>query len=189
MNSLDEVRSKIGEAADEYFEIMDTVVNSYSGELDVLINDRIQPSLQNLEELSTDTLSSYALELAAMIYVVGSHVEKTGVLEDVSKLLNKETYNNAYIETQQKADENKQKMTVAQLTAAAEEASKYEATMNSIYSRIYKQLKFKLDSAIEILSTLKKVISQRMQESALSSATNNLDNYVDPNAFGGTYAG
>lgn len=179
MNTIEEIREQIGTLSEEYFQIMDTVIETYSGELDHYV-DSLNESLKDVESLTTNDLSQRALELASLIYVVGSHVEKTGVLEDVSKLLKQEAYNNAYMATSQQSEQTKQKLTVAQLSATAEEASKYQSTMNSIYSRIYKQLKFKLDSAMEILSTLKKVISQRMQDSAVSQMTDNLSNYVDP---------
>lgn len=186
MSNIEEIREQIGSAGEEYFGIMDTVVESYSGELDTYVS-MLTERLENVDSLTANELSNHALELAALIYRVGSHVEKTGVLEDISKLLKQETYNNAYMSAQQNAEETKTKLTVAQLTAMAEEGSKYQSTMNSIYSRIYKQLKFKLDSAMEILSTIKKVISQRMQETALSNMTENLGNCVDTSTFGGTY--
>ncbi len=186
MSTIDETREQIGTLSEEYFNIMDTVIDSYSSDLDAYVN-MLTGRLEHVDDLTANDLSNHALELAALIYRVGSHVEKTGVLEDVSKLLKQEAYNNAYMTAQQNAEETKTKLTVAQLTAMAEEDSKYQSTMNSIYSRIYKQLKFKLDSALEILSTIKKVISQRMQDSMVSNMTENLGNYVDPNSFGGTY--
>lgn len=186
MDNLNDVRNQIGTLSEEYFSIMDQVVNSYSEELDTYIDNTIRPALDSdVADLSINQLSNFALSLSTLIYTVGSHVEKTGVLEDISKLIKQETYNNAYMDAQSKAEEQKSKLTVAQLTAIAEEGSKYETTMNSIYSRTYKQLKFKLDSALELLSTIKKIISQKVQEMSLNNLGDSLANYAESTPFSG----
>ena len=41
--------------------------------------------------------------------------------------------------------------------------------MNSIYSRVYKQIKLKMDAGYDMVNTLRKVISRRMQEASLST--------------------
>ena len=44
--------------------------------------------------------------------------------------------------------------------------------MNAIYSHVVKAVKGKIDSAYELLSTMKKIISKRMSDAQLSSNTN-----------------
>ena len=64
----------------------------------------------------------------------------------------------------------KAKPTVAELTAYAEGESINEQVTNEIYSRAYKIIKAKIDSAQTMTSTLSKTISRRMSEQQLSGA-------------------
>lgn len=54
----------------------------------------------------------------------------------------------------------------------SENASRYETVVNSIYSRVYRQIKFKIDGAYEMLASLRKIVSKRMQENQLSYTRN-----------------
>ena len=80
----------------------------------------------------------------------------------------KESFNDAYLKNRLKDAENRNKTTVAELTALAEDASKYEAVLNSLYSRVYKQIKFKMDAGYDMVNTLRKIITKRMQDQSLS---------------------
>ena len=73
-----------------------------------------------------------------------------------------------YLDNQVKDTDKKNKTTIAENQAVAEEASKYESAVNSIYDRSYKIIKFKIDAGYEFVNTLRKVISRRMQETELS---------------------
>ena len=48
--------------------------------------------------------------------------------------------------------------------AYAEESSKYEGIIYTIYDRVYKIMKFKIEAASELLGSLKKVFNRRIQE-------------------------
>ena len=87
-----------------------------------------------------------------------------GIKADVSKAARQEVYNSAYLNNQSMDPDKKSKTTVAENVAVAEEESKYQTVIQSIYERVYKIIKFKIDAGYELLSSLKKVLSRRMQE-------------------------
>jgi hypothetical protein len=60
------------------------------------------------------------------------------------------------------------KGTVADKNMQAEIDATAEKVVNIVYSKAYKILKAKVESAQEVLSSVKKVISRRMGETALS---------------------
>lgn len=154
------------EGASYFTEVADKIVTEYVKDLDDLMikvyNEVVtkKPSDDKLEELS--------LELNNHLYFIGDRMEKMGIRDDLSKLASKEVYNQAYLDYQSSAVLNKEKRTVAELTALSEADSKYETIMNSIYSRAYKQIKYKVDAAYEMLNTMKKIITKRLQENQLA---------------------
>lgn len=154
------------ENASYYVGMSDKIVNSYSGDLDRLM-EKVKSECID-EEPSDNTLEANILELSNLLYFVGKSSESVGIMEDLAKLASKEAYNNSYLDNSAPTDAKK-KPTVAELTAMAEDDSKYQNVINSIYARVYRQLKFKVDAAYEMLSSLRKVLSKRMQEMQLSA--------------------
>lgn len=149
----------------EYFTgICDSLVEANTKELDslmIVINENA------IQKTPTDAdLERYVLELSNMLYFIGAQLEAMGVRDDLSKLAARQVYNDTYIELG--SNPSGKKPTVAELTASSEAASRYESIMNNIYSRAYRQIKYKVDAAYEMLSSLRKIISKRMQEIQLS---------------------
>lgn len=173
LNNIDE--QKVADLLDQtnvnvkYFtEVSDQVVKSYTGDLDSLMQDLYTVVTQQ-DAPSTDVLERYYLELTGLLYFMGERLEKLGVQEDISKSAAKEVYNKAYLNNQIKDVDKKNKTTVAENQAVAEENSKYEATVNTIYSRAYKQVRYKIDAAYEMINTLRKIITKRMNEDQTGS--------------------
>ena len=160
------IADSMEESAEQYCAITDRIVSGYTDDLDSIMA-RIKVDVIDCTPSDT-ALEMYALELNNAIYFLGERLEKMGVRDDVSKLASKEAYNDAYLKFIDESNEKKLKRTVAELTAMAEDESKYNAVMNAIYARAYKQIKFKIDASIEMVGTLKKVISRRMAEKQLS---------------------
>jgi vacuolar-type H+-ATPase subunit B/Vma2 len=163
---IDTAASQAEDNAGYYTNISDSIVKTYSEDLDKLMA-RIYEDCVNVEP-SDKTLEAYTMELSNALYFIGARVESVGIKEDLTKMAAKEAYNDAYLNHMDVADAKK-KPTVAELTALSEDDSKYQQVINSIYTRVYKQLKYKVDSAYEMLNSLRKVISRRMQESQLST--------------------
>ena len=153
----------------EYFvTISDSMVKSYTEDID---NIMLKINTDTVENDASDyQLEKYVLELSNALYFIGAKLENMGIKDDLSKLAAKQVYNDTYLNV---VPENGKKPTVAELTAVSEDASRYETIMNNIYSRSYRQIKFKVDAAYEMLASLRKVISKRMQEAQLSMQRNN----------------
>ena len=163
-----EVMQETEEGVSYFTSISDQMVTEYTQDLDnVMIkinNDAVNADASDYQ------LEKYVLELSNILYFLGQKLETMGIKDDISKLNAKQVYNDAYLNAP--LEDGKKKPTVAELTAMAEDESKYETIMNTIYSRSYRQIKFKIDAAYEMLASLRKIISKRMQEAQLSMQRN-----------------
>lgn len=142
--------------------MLDDIVNSYTADLDSLMRD-IQTDIVGIDDCPIGIIERYFIELSSAIYFIGSKVEKLGIYDGVSKLSFKEKYNNAFINYSSLDVNTGKKRTAAEITALSERDTIYENTTNDIYSRAYKIVKSKVDSAETVCSTLSKVLSHRMQ--------------------------
>ena len=167
---IDRVSSEAEENSIYYTSISDKLVSAYSQDLDVLMNRIRVDCVEN--EPSDKVLEVYTMELSNALYFVGQKLETVGIKEDLTKLAAKEAYNDAYLDHMDSGDAKK-KPTVAELTALSEADSKYQTVINSIYARVYRQLKYKVDAAYEMLSSIRKIISKRMQDNQLFMARSN----------------
>ena len=153
-----------------YFtQISDKVVTAYTNDLDTLMNKIREDTIDNTP--SDEILEKYVLELSNLLYFLGTRLETVGIKDDITRMSAKEVYNNTYTDNLDVAPGEK-KPTVAELNVMSENASRYETVVNSIYSRVYRQIKFKIDGAYEMLASLRKIISKRMQENQLSYTRN-----------------
>jgi Glu-tRNA(Gln) amidotransferase subunit E-like FAD-binding protein len=157
----------------EYFNnaVKDTV-KAYSEALDNLMADLYEDCVKK-KNPSDELLENYFLELTNMLYFMEEKVEALGVYADMSKAAAKEVYNKAYLDNQVKDEiDKKNKTTVAENTAVAENKSQYETVVGAIYDHAYKIVKNKVDAGYEMVGTLRKIISRRMAETQLSFGTN-----------------
>ena len=153
-----------------YFtQISDKVVTAYTNDLDALMNKIREDTIDNTP--SDEILEKYVLELSNLLYFLGTRLETVGIKDDITRMSAKEVYNNTYTDNLDVAPGGK-KPTVAELNVMSENASRYETVVNSIYSRVYRQIKFKIDGAYEMLASLRKIVSKRMQENQLSYTRN-----------------
>lgn len=173
LNNIDE--SKVNdlltqtETNVEYFtSVSDNVVKAYTQDLDALMEALYEKVIKE-EAPATITLERYYLELTNLLYFMGERLERLGIQDDVSKSAAKEVYNRAYLNNQIKDADKKNKTTVAENQAVAEECAKYENTVNTIYARAYKQVRYKIDAGYEMVNTLRKIITRRMNEESQSS--------------------
>ena len=171
--NVEEKLAAVEEAAQDLCSISDNIVKAYAQELDDLMTDLRRDIIE--KEGTDRELEGYLFELGNLIYFLGSKLETVGLKEDISKLLVKECYNNAYLTNRLKDSEQKNKMTVAELTALAENTSKEDSAVNAIYSKVYKQLKYKIDAAYDMVNSIRKIITRRMQEISLSNSFGNRD--------------
>lgn len=160
-----ELLDKIEENAAELDRTIADIIERYSGELDDYMTF-IMGILRNDEQPPTDVeLDDFAMRLSTLIYFTSVGAEQMGIRDDLSHSAYKEAYNTAraLLKTGTVADKNTQ----AELDAMT------ERVVNIVYNKSYKILKAKVDSAQEVLSSVKKVMSRRMNEYELSRMSAN----------------
>lgn len=143
--------------------------------IDKIVNDIIQPYCKDLDRYvmfikdclkdgenppTTDELDDFCLNLSTYIYFAGGMCEQLGIRDDIAKAVYKEMYHTARA--------NQDKGTVADKDSLAELASQSEAVSSFTYTRAYKTMKAKVENAQELLSSVKKVLSHRIQEQELT---------------------
>lgn len=161
---------KTDEASSLFTNISDEVVKAYTSDLDKLLVKIKENAVENTP--SDNILEKFVMELSNILYFMGTRLESVGIKDDITKLSAKEVYNNSYTNNLTKVSDQKKKPTVAELTVMAENDSRYQTVVNNIYSRVYRQIKYKIDAAYEMLSSLRKIISKRMQENQLDYTRN-----------------
>ena len=167
--NLEEILNETKTNVDYLSSVVDSTVKSYSEYL-----DNIMTSVYNdviiVENVSTDVIEKYFLELSNALYFVIENVEKVGIYDGVSKASAQQKYNDFYMKHQSSnlGVVGAKKPTVAESTAYAESESLPDSMVNEIYNRSYKILKGKIDAAQTMVSTLSKVLSRRMSENQLT---------------------
>lgn len=148
----------------QYFNnLVKQTVDKYTKHLDELMQ-KLYKLIKAPDNIDSDILEKYYLELTNLLYFCGEKLEQLEVYDDLSKAAAKEVYNKNYLNNQIKDSDKRNKTTVAENTAIAEESSKYEFTVNSIYNKAYKVCKYKIDAGYEMVNTLRKIITKRMQD-------------------------
>jgi hypothetical protein len=148
------------------------VVKKHSESLDNLMSDLYVECIKNKNAV-TSVLEQYYLELSNMIYFMIEKLEQLSVFADMSKSASKEVYSKSYLSNQVKeSGTGKNKTTVAELQAQAEIDAQYEMVVSSIYEHAYKIVKGKIDSGKDMMNTLRKIITHRMNEEQLSMYSN-----------------
>ena len=153
-------------------------VEEHSATIDKVVNEIIQPYIKQLDRYvmfikevlsdgenppTTNELDDFVLNLGTYIYFACGSCEQLGIRDDISKAVYKEIYHSKRSEISHG--------TVADKDSIAELESLQEQITNIAYSRAYKTMKSKVDSAKELLSSCKKVLSHRLQEMSLTQIT------------------
>lgn len=155
-----ELLDKVEDNSAELDKTINDIIEKYSGELDEYVSF-IRNILRNDETPPTDAeLDDFALNLSTMIYYTSVGTERMGIRDDLSNSAYKEAYNVA--RSLQKSG------TVADKNSQAELDAMAEKVVNIVYNKSYKILRAKVDAAQELLSSVKKVMSRRMNEAELS---------------------
>ena len=157
---VNNVVNQVDEKMKYFTEIGNPIVEYYSSDLDTIMN-KITTFIQGYktEDMNVNELQYYFMQLTSAIYFTSTSVEKVGLLMDLSNMNYKDAFNTHLLNHSDKDA----KLTVVKLQALADKNSLEENVVNFIYSRTYKILKSKVDSANEMVRTLSKIISYRMQ--------------------------
>lgn len=160
MSISKELLDRVEENSVELDKTIADIIERYSGELDDYMKF-VRGILRNDEQPPTDAeLDDFVMNLSTLIYFTSVGAEQMGIRDDISHSVYKEAYNTArsLMQSGTVADKNTQ----AEIEATA------ERIINIVYNKSYKILKAKVESAQEVLSSCKKVMSRRMIEYELS---------------------
>lgn len=142
----------------EFFKkIVDGIVTHYSRELDEFV-ELVRHYLQMIKENTMDTyndddLQMQIIKLPTIMYFAGNGLEDIGSESDIAAYKRKELYYKVIEDAIGTIPEKK---------AKAEIASEAESMAEAVYDRAYKKLKMKLEHAMKLLESMKKVTDWRI---------------------------
>lgn len=155
-----EILEKIESNSISIEKVIKDITEHYSADLDEYVAF-VKGILQDDEKPPSDIeLQDFCLNLSTLIYYTSVGCEQLGIRDDIARSTYKEAYNIAR--------DGIEKGTVADKNAQAELHASQERIVSIIYEKSYKILKAKTESAQELLSSCKKIISARMTASELS---------------------
>lgn len=163
LNLIDCDYARVKKGADEVevatvqiHKMVQAVVDKYCSELDKLLDGiRVVLFDEKDNELTSAELDRIVLKLPLLIYFGGAGQEYVGLQEDVAKFARQLEFSKHF---------NNAAGTVADKTNYAETKVNEEEAVRVIYSRAYKIIRGKMEMALELLQSAKKVISRRMGE-------------------------
>jgi len=156
-----DIRGEVEKNSQQLDNIVQEIIDPYCKDLDEYVSF-IRDCLKDGEQPpTTKELEDFCTNLSVFIYFASGMTEHLGIRDDIAKAIYKETYNSARNALTQG--------TVADKDSKAELHSQEEALVSAAYTRSYKIMKSKVETAQEILASCKKVLSHRMQEEELTS--------------------
>lgn len=165
---LTSIKGRVESTSIQVDEIVSGIIQPYCKDLDAYVRF-IASCLKDGEKPPTiPELEDFCLNLSTYIYFAGGMCEQLGIRDDISKAIWKEVYNTER--------DNNASGTVADKNTQAELKSQHEQLTNVCYARAYKTMKAKLDAAQELLSSCKKVLTNRMAERDLTHIMSNVEN-------------
>lgn len=163
---INEVDNKVEDNYGLIEELIDSKINEIVSELDSTVLKISTHMNKGLSKLSNDDLQFYTLEISMKLYSIFEVLEKFGIKSDLSKLMYKDTFNRHYLSVKGTIEDKKQ---------YAELNSNYENIVKTINERCYKIVNGKIERALEIINSLKKILSIRIAEYETTRYTDNIE--------------
>ena len=153
---LENVKNSVENNSSQIQEIVEGIIKPYCKDLDNYV-DFIKSILADGENPPTSQeLDDFCMNLSVYIYYASGMQEQLGIKDDIARAIYKEMYHSSR--------DSIDKGTVADKDSSAELASQQEYLVSVCYKRAYNIIKAKVSAAQEMLASVKKVISRRMQE-------------------------
>ena len=150
------VKNSVENNSSQIQEIVEGIIKPYCKDLDNYV-DFIKSILADGENPPTSQeLDDFCMNLSVYIYYASGMQEQLGIKDDIARAIYKEMYHSSR--------DSIDKGTVADKDSLAELASQQEYLVSVCYKRAYNIIKAKVSAAQEMLASVKKVISRRMQE-------------------------
>lgn len=160
LQKLSNNRKKVEEDSAQLQAIVDDIVKPYVEDLDKYIAF-VKDVLKDGENPPTaQELDDFCMNISVFIYYASGMQEQLGIKDDISKAIYREMYNTVR--------DSQTSGTVSDKDTIAELASQTEYLTSVLYKRAYSIVKAKVAAAQEILSSVKKVISRRIQEAEIT---------------------
>lgn len=163
---INEMDNKVEDNYGLIEELIDSKINEIVSELDSTVLKISTHMNKGLSKLSNDDLQFYTLEISMKLYSIFEVLEKFGIKSDLSKLMYKDTFNRHYLSVKGTIEDKKQ---------YAELNSNYENIVKTINERCYKIVNGKIERALEIINSLKKILSIRIAEYETTRYTDNIE--------------
>ena len=153
---LEDICNHVNINSSQIQEIVEGIIKPYCKDLDNYV-DFIKSILADGENPPTSQESDdFCMNLSVYIYYASGMQEQLGIKDDIARAIYKEMYHSSR--------DSIDKGTVADKDSLAELASQQEYLVSVCYKRAYNIIKAKVSAAQEMLASVKKVISRRMQE-------------------------
>ncbi|WP_304393287.1 hypothetical protein [uncultured Clostridium sp.] len=150
-----QVSGKIEERSQPIQEVVEGIVKKYCKDLDRIMETIKKWLADESDALNDQELEDLMIRIPLFLYDVCSSQELVGLQSSIADQVHKEAYSEAFrIARGTIADKN----SVADLNTRSEQLEKI------IYERAYKGIKLKIEMAVEMLASIKKVQSARMQQ-------------------------
>ena len=160
LNQIKDISKDIEINSSYIEEIVDGITEPFMKDLDKSVQ-KIQNRIADKKQPITDEeLDEFCIELSTLIYFAGEGAERIGVRDGVAKTTYKEAYNTYRLSCK--------KGTALDKTNTAELRSIKESIVSSAYTSAYKTAKGKVECAMEVLASVKKIISRRQDELKLT---------------------
>lgn len=158
-NKINQQVDKVDDNAKKIDEIVSKIVRQYCGPLDDLVS-QAKAIIDDIDNPPSDEeLDSFVMRLPCQLYFTSDAMETLGLKEDISRAAEKEVFNLARAEING---------TVSDKDSAGQLASQYEAITTAVMSRAYRKVKARTDIALELLTSIKKVITRRISSFDIS---------------------
>ena len=154
------LKQKIEDHSASITEIVNEIIDPYCKDLDRYVLF-IRDCLKDGENPPTnEELDDFCMNLSTLIYFASGMCEQLGIRDDISRAVYKEVYHSVRNDLTEG--------TIADKDSVAELRSQQEQLTSICYTRAYKIVKAKVESAQELLGSCKKVLSRRMAEYELT---------------------
>lgn len=164
-DKINKIQNEVEDDSEQINEIVNSIIQPYCKDLDNYV-DFIKDVLKDGENPPTQQeLDDFCMNLSVYIYYASGMQEQLGIKDDIARAVYNEMYHNSR--------NNLEKGTVADKDSIAQLESQQEYLTSVCYKRAYSIMKAKVSSAQEILSSIKKIITRRIQEMALTQIGGN----------------
>ncbi len=179
MTDINEIQKSIDSVKinADYFEgLYSNLVKEECEALDDLMSDMYIDCIKNQDDVTLEVLEKYYLELSNMIYFMNDRVEKLGVMADMAKSAYNVVHNNKLIEASEVKDDKGKTRASAICTAEAEIKAYNDEIVSDVYRHAYSAVKAKVASGIDMMNTIRRILSTRTEEMKLANANVGGDN-------------